>query len=138
MKYHTRYCRECGNSFLTTAKHNKNPICFDCSENKPASKALPPNQEEEVKNMASVNYKRKCDECGEYVLKDEIIWGYFRGICKECATTKTLTEKQTIYIPKFLLKESGIKLGDVLKLVKVNGGILIKKNESELDNNAGM
>jgi acetyl-CoA carboxylase beta subunit len=75
------------------------------------------------------NYRIKCEKCGKFVYREEMINNYGRQTCQKCLREQTITKSYALYIPTFILKMAGIKPNDKVTITNEEGEITIKKKK---------
>jgi len=77
-----------------------------------------------------ISYRIKCEKCGKFVYREEIINNYGRQTCRECLREQTIAKTYALYIPTFILKEAGLKANDKVIITNEPEGIIIRKKKN--------
>ena len=76
------------------------------------------------------NYKIKCEKCGTFFDKKEIIFNYGRRTCRNCLRTQTISKTYALYVPYFIIREAGMKPLEQVTIENTTEGIMITKKKN--------
>ena len=115
----------------TTNKENKNRKLLGRNNQQPKNThhQMPYTLDKTMSNK-KINYKIKCEKCGKFVNREEMINNYGRQTCRECLRTQTITKAYILYLPTFILKEAGLKANDKVIITNEDEEIIIRKKKN--------
>jgi late competence protein required for DNA uptake (superfamily II DNA/RNA helicase) len=80
--------------------------------------------------LKKVNYRIKCERCGNFVYKEEMSFHFGRKSCKECLRKQMVSQSYVIHIAPFIIREAGMKPLDQVIIENTMDEIIIRKKKN--------